>query len=67
MQLELPFMADLPPENKVAQLEYSFNSLHESVHRVRRKLFANDAKALTMLEEISERVAIIERNICQNQ
>jgi hypothetical protein len=67
MQLELPFMADLPPENKIAQLDYSVNSLHESFHRVRRKLFANDAQTLTMLNEISERIAIIERNICRNQ
>lgn len=65
-QLELAFMADLPPANKMDQLQYSFDSLHESFHRVRRSLWANDGKQTTMIKELSERLAILEKNICKD-
>jgi hypothetical protein len=66
MQLELPFMATLPPEDKVAKCEYSVQELYVSYHRLRKGLWAENGVLRKRCKELEERLWIIERNICNS-
>lgn len=66
MQLELPFMIELPPENKVAECEYKVDSLKESYQRLRKGLWASNAELRKRCIELEERLWIIERNLCNS-
>jgi len=39
----------------------------ETAERVRKKLFAENNRQKRMIDDLSERLEIIERNICKNK
>ena len=41
------------------------NDIHESTNKVRRKLFAEQGALKKQMYDLSERLAILERNICK--
>ncbi len=66
MQLELPFMVELPPENKIEECEYKVNGLKDSYQRLRRGLWASNGDLKRRCSELEERLWILERNLCKN-
>jgi hypothetical protein len=63
IQLELPLIC-MAPDDKISQVEYLVHSVKESNTRVTRRLWAENRALKQMLFEVSERLQIIEKNIC---
>lgn len=54
-------------ECEMIQLRKSINEIHKTTEKVRKKLFAENGANKKIIEELRERLEIIERNICKGQ
>jgi hypothetical protein len=55
----------LPPDDPIARLEYSFGSLNESVHKVRKGLWAENGRLRKECEDLKMRLEILEKGLCK--
>lgn len=57
---------DFFEETEISALKADFEEVKESCNRVRKKQFAEIGKLTKTVNELVERLDILERNICRN-
>lgn len=68
VKIMLSYQLDLfktPEESEMEALRKAFLEVKESADRVRKKLFAENGKLVKQVIDLTQRMEIIERNICQ--
>lgn len=60
--IQLDFFQD----DEISTLKADFEEVKESCNRVRKKQFAEIGKLTKIVNELVERLDILERNICKN-
>lgn len=64
MQLELPLIVELPPENPLGRIEYMIGCVKETNHRCIRRLWAENRYLKQFCSELKDRVDFLEKHIC---
>jgi len=66
--LQIPIQFDLfksKEESEIESLRKAVDAAVESSHKVRKKLFGENGKLVKRMNELEERLDILERNICK--
>ena len=61
------YQLDFFEETEISALKADFKEVKDSCDRVRKKQFAEIGKLTKVVNDLVERLEILERNICKNQ